>query len=71
MENGKIEVTAKRYCRLLNPVRDRHGVSRFRDRPRILSELVNLGRHMYLVQFEDGGTTFVFDHEVDFDDVTN
>jgi len=49
---------------LLKPVRDREGRSRFEERPRILREVNNLDRTMYLVQFEDGATTFVFPHEV-------
>jgi hypothetical protein len=53
-----------RYCRLLRPVRDREGHSRFTERPRILREVRNLDRVMYLVQFGDGATTFVFPHEV-------
>ena len=53
-----------RYCRLLKPVRDREGHSRFIERPRILREVRNLDRVMYLVQFEDGTTTFVFPHEI-------
>jgi hypothetical protein len=53
-----------RYCRLLKPVRDREGHSRFNERPRILREVRNLDRVMYLVQFEDGTTTFVFPHEI-------
>jgi hypothetical protein len=24
----------------------------------------NLGRHMFLVEFDDGATTFVFPHEI-------
>ena len=53
-----------RYCRLLKPVRDREGHSRFDERPRILREVRNLDRVMYLVQFQDGTTTFVFPHEI-------
>jgi hypothetical protein len=53
-----------RYCRLLKPVRDREGHSRFGERPRIIREVRNLDRVMYLVQFEDGTTTFVFPHEI-------
>jgi hypothetical protein len=56
-----------RYCRLLKPVRDREGHSRFDERPRILREVRNLDRVMYLVQFEDGTTTFVFPHEIILD----
>lgn len=55
---------AGRYCRLLRPVRDRAGRSRFDEQPMILREVENLGRKMYLVQFKDGATTFVFPHEV-------
>ncbi len=53
-----------RYCRLLKPVRDREGHSRFDERPRILRQVRNLDRVMYLVQFADGTTTFVFPHEI-------
>lgn len=53
-----------RYCRLLKPVRDRAGRSRFEEQPLILREVENLGRTMYLVQFKDGTTTFVFPPEV-------
>lgn len=58
------DVVVGRYCRLTKPVRDREGHSRFNERPRILREVRNLDRVMYLVQFEDGATTFVFPHEV-------
>ncbi len=40
------------------------GHIRFEERPRILREVRNLDRKMYLVQFEDGATTFVFPHEI-------
>jgi hypothetical protein len=53
-----------RRCRLLRPIRDREGHTRFVERPRILREIDNLGRRMYLVKFADGATTFVFPHEV-------
>ena len=55
----------RKYCRLLKPVRDRDGRIRFREIPRILQEVCNLDRMMYLVQFEDGSTTFVFPDEVE------
>jgi hypothetical protein len=29
-----------------------------------LREIENLNRHMFLVQFDDGATTFLFPHEV-------
>lgn len=51
-------------CRLLKPVRDHEGRSRFTERPRIIREINNLDRHMYLVQFDDGATTFLFPNEV-------
>jgi hypothetical protein len=63
MENAQ-ESVAGECCRLLRPVRDREGRCRFHERPRILREVSNLDRLMYLVQFEDGATTFVFPHEV-------
>jgi hypothetical protein len=63
-ENGEDGPVVGRYCRLLKPVRDREGHSRFDERPRILREVRNLDRVMYLVQFGDGNTTFVFPHEI-------
>lgn len=54
-----------RQCRLRRPIRDRSGRSRFQEMPIIVRELFNLDRHMYLVRFSDGATTFVFPHEVD------
>ena len=54
-----------KHCRLLWPVRDRQGRSRFQERPLILREIHNLGRRMYLVRFRDGDTTFLFPQEVD------
>ena len=53
-----------RFCKLLRPVRDREGHAHFLDQPQILGEIDNLDRHMYLVRFGDGATTFVFPHEV-------
>lgn len=55
---------AGRHCRLLRPVRDQRGLSHFNEQPRILRELDNLDRHMYLVRFDDGSTTFLFPYEV-------
>ena len=54
-----------RQCRLRRPIRDRSGRGRFQEMPIIVRELFNLDRHMYLVRFSDGATTFVFPHEVD------
>jgi hypothetical protein len=48
----------------LKPVRDQEGRSRFNEQPRIVREIDNLGRRMYLVQFGDGATTFLFPDEV-------
>ena len=54
-----------RQCRLRRPIRDRSGRERFQEMPVIVREVYNLDRHMYLVSFPDGATTFVFPHEVD------
>jgi len=53
-----------RHCKLQKPVRDHDGRSRFSEQPRILREVHNLDRRMYLVQFADGATTFLFPDEV-------
>lgn len=53
-----------RHCRLVRPVRDTQGKSRFTEEPIIIRAVDNLGRHMYLVQFDDGSTTFLFPNEV-------
>ena len=63
MEALDVAVTGK-HCRLLRPVRDREGHSHFTEQPLILKEIKNLDRHMYLVKFDDGATTFVFPHEM-------
>jgi hypothetical protein len=57
------EVVGRR-CRLLRPVRDPEGRTRFAERPTILRQIRNLDRSMYLVQFSDGATTFLFPNEV-------
>jgi hypothetical protein len=64
MESANFEAVVGRQCQLLRPVRDRDGLSRFSERPRILRVVDNLGRRMLLVQFEDGATTFLFPDEV-------
>jgi hypothetical protein len=51
-------------CELRRPVRDHDGRVRFRETPMILREMDNLGRHLYLVSFDDGSTTFLFPEEV-------
>jgi len=63
MEASDVAVTGM-HCRLLRPVRDREGHSHFTEQPLILKEIKNLDRHMYLVKFDDGATTFVFPHEM-------
>ncbi len=60
----------RRCCRLLHPVRDREGHQHFADQPEIVREVENLDRHMYLVRFCDGATTFVFPHEVEIVDLS-
>ncbi|MGC1341147.1 MAG: hypothetical protein WA854_02400 [Candidatus Binataceae bacterium] len=64
MASTSIEAAVGRNCRLLRPVRDHEGRNRFGERPLILREVNNLDRHMYLVQFDDGATTFLFPDEV-------
>jgi hypothetical protein len=55
------------YCRLLIPVRDHEGRTRFDERPIVLRHIRNLDRSMYLVQFSDGATTFLFPNEIALD----
>jgi hypothetical protein len=59
------EAVVGRQCKLQKPVRDHEGRSRFAEKPRILREINNLDRRMYLVQFDDGATTFLFPDEVE------
>jgi hypothetical protein len=67
MDSTNIDGVVARRCRLLRPVRDQEGRSRFGEQPRILREVENLNRRMFLVQFEDGATTFLFPDEVEFE----
>lgn len=60
------ELTGRR-CQLKRPIRDRQGLTRFNETPVILREVNNLDRRMYLVQFDDGATTFLFPDEVSVD----
>jgi hypothetical protein len=53
-----------RHCLLKRPVRDRDGINHFNEKPRVVRELINLGRRMFLVEFDDGSTTFLFPDEV-------
>jgi hypothetical protein len=64
MTSTNREAVAGRHCKLQRPVRDHEGRSRFSEQPRILREVNNLDRRMYLVQFDDGATTFLFPDEV-------
>jgi hypothetical protein len=59
-----IEDVVGRRCRLLKPVRDREGRTRFDEHPTIVRRITNLDRNMYLVRFGDGATTFLFPDEV-------
>ncbi len=64
MASTNFEAVVGRHCKLQKPVRDHEGRSRFSEQPRILREVTNLDRRMYLVQFDDGATTFLFPDEV-------
>ncbi len=68
MKTADMTLAPGQYCRLLTPVRDHEGRSRFGERPRILRHITNLDRSMYLVQFSDGATTFLFPNEVALND---
>jgi hypothetical protein len=67
METMNVDAVVGRHCNLLRPVRDRQGRTRFSEKPRILRLIDNLGRRMFLVQFEDGSTTFLFPDEVNIE----
>ncbi len=64
MSSIDAEKLVGRHCKLQKPVRDHDGRSRFSEQPRILREVNNLDRRMYLVQFDDGATTFLFPDEI-------
>jgi hypothetical protein len=67
MENIQIEAAdpvVGRYCLLKRPVRDRDGVNHFNEKPKVLREVMNLDRRMFLVEFGDGSTTFLFPEEI-------
>ena len=67
MDNTELETVSSavgRRCLLRRPVRDRDGINHFKERPRVLREVINLDRRMFLVQFSDGSTTFLFPDEV-------
>jgi len=64
MVTSNAEAVVGRHCRLLRPVRDHEGRTRFGEKPKVLREVNNLERRMLLVQFDDGATTFLFPDEV-------
>jgi hypothetical protein len=67
MESINIDEIVGRQCMLLKPVRDQQGQTHFSEKPRILREVNNLNRRMFLVQFADGSTTFLFPDEVNIE----
>jgi len=67
MNTTELADVSGRHCRLLRPVRDHEGRTRFSEQPTILRQIRNLDRSMYLVQFADGATTFLFPDEVALD----
>jgi hypothetical protein len=69
MKTADVTLAAEQHCRLLRPVRDHEGRTRFEERPIVLKQIRNLDRSMYLVQFSDGPTTFLFPEEVALDNV--
>ena len=50
-------------CRLIGSIRDHAGWLRFKEEVQVLREVVNLDRHLFLVRFADGATTFLFPNE--------
>jgi hypothetical protein len=64
MEILEIDPVVGRYCLLKRPIRDRDGVNHFNEKPKVLREVTNLDRRMFLVEFDDGTTTFLFPEEV-------
>lgn len=67
MEALNSQEVAGRHCHLLRPVRDHEGNTRFNESPTILREVNNLNRRMFLVQFADGSTTFLFPDEINIE----
>ena len=64
MQSEAVADVVGRQCLLKRPIRDREGVSHFNEKPVVLREVINLDRRMFLVQFPDGSTTFLFPDEV-------
>jgi hypothetical protein len=67
METHHTEAIGRR-CRLIVPVRDHQGRIQFEERPTIVSEIHNLGRHMFLARFADGAYMYLFQHEIRLED---
>lgn len=67
MQGEETEGIIGRQCLLLKPVRDGEGHMRFNEKPLILREVNNLNRRMFLVQFADGRTTFLFPDEINIE----
>jgi Ni,Fe-hydrogenase III large subunit len=61
------EETIDKFCRVVKPIRDKAGRIRFNEMARMINEVENLGRRMYLVRFDDGSTTFLFPDEIGFE----
>ena len=59
-----MQTHSEKRCRLIGSIRDHSGRVRFGEQPTILREVDNLDRHMFLVQFDDGATTFLFPNEI-------
>lgn len=59
-----IGTPSEKRCRLVGSIRDHNGRVRFGEQPTIVREVDNLDRHMFLVRFDDGATTFLFPHEI-------
>jgi hypothetical protein len=58
MKTADITLPSEQHYRLLRPVWDHIGRTRFDERPIILLHVRNLDRSMYLVQFSDGSNDF-------------
>lgn len=67
MEVINSEEVVGKHCHLLKPIRDHDGHTRFNESPRIIREVNNLNRRMFLVQFADGSTTFLFPDEINIE----
>jgi hypothetical protein len=64
MDTGTVDAVVGSYCSLRRPIRDRHGVIHFNEKPRYVRQVVNLDRIMLLVEFKDCITMFLIPEEV-------